>query len=48
MGFCITSIYAYARASELKHLWDNKIPVGIDGFEIIETYTILENQNMLF
>lgn len=48
MGFCITSIYAHARAPELKHPWENKIPVGIDGFEIIETYTILENQNMLF
>jgi len=48
MGFCITSIYAHTRAPELKHLWENKIPVGTDGFEIIETYTILENQNMLF
>lgn len=48
MQFCITNIYAHARASELKHLWENKIPVGIDGFEIIETYAILENQNTLF
>ena len=48
MGFCIANICAHARASELKHLWKNKIPVGIDGFEIIKTYTILENQNMLF